>query len=437
MDTFARQVNAVQRRTNTLNQSVLEISSQQGDLLVQAFDQLNDALNELQVTHQELLDQNEQLLDSYRSAELERQRYRNSFDFAPDAYLITDNKGNVVDANRAAENLFQVSQYDWANKSLVDFLPEYQRQIFYAQLLKLLHEGILRDWEFFFYKSDGTTFDAEISVKLVKYANNQVYLNWLIRDIKARKQAEEVRAMQSENLHLQQAAQLKLQFMSMMSHELRTPMHIILGFAQLLLRQPYHLLPPQLKNMVERIFTNAKHLLALIEDILDFTALEAGRLDLNSQQFNLVELVKVISQQIQPLASKKQLSFEANINLVNPTMVGDSERIRQIIVNLLDNAVKFTDRGSIILEVDEVSENCINIVVRDTGIGIRDSDIKYIFQDFRQINQTYSRRHGGTGLGLAIVNKLVKLMQGTVRVESKVGEGSTFYVELPRITPNS
>ncbi|BAZ12405.1 PAS/PAC sensor signal transduction histidine kinase [Calothrix sp. NIES-4071] len=434
MDRFARQINAVQRRTETLNQS-LAASSRQPGLLVQAFNQLHDALEELQVTHNELLLQKEQLADCYRSAELERQRYRNSFDFAPDAYLITDRDGNIVDANRAAANLFQlrIQSYNaWANKSLLDFLPQDQQNAFHYQLLRLPHEQTLKDWEVVFCKKDGQTFPATISVNTVKNLNDEIHFYWLIRDITARKQAEEAQAIKSENLQLQETVRLKSQFMAMMSHELRTPMHIILGFAQLLLRQPVKLLAPQLKNMVERIYNNAKHLLALIEDILDFTALESGKLSLNSQQFNLAELIQSVTQELQHLASRKQLPLVVDIKLQNPTIIGDSERIRQILVNLLDNAIKFTDKGSVTLEAYEMPFCRIAIVVRDTGIGIAESDIKCIFQEFRQVNQTYCRTHGGTGLGLAIVDKLLKLIGGTISVESELGEGSTFRVELPR-----
>lgn len=435
MDRFARQINAVQRRTETLNQSLAEPSSLQPGLLVQAFNQLQDALEELRVTHNELRNQKEQLADSYRSAELERQRYRNLFDFAPDAYLITDRDGNIAHANRAAANLFQLpiqSLNNWANKSLIDFLPEHQYHAFQYQLQRLPPEETLKDWEVVFYKQNGQTFPATISVNVVKNLNNEINFHWLIRDISARKQAEEVQAIKSENLQLQETARLKSQFMAMMSHELRTPMHIILGFAQLLLRQPYQLLAPQLKNMVERIYNNAKHLLTLIEDILDFTALESGKLNLNSQQFNLAELIQTVTQELQHLADRKQLPLVVDIQLQNPTIIGDKQRIRQILINLLDNAIKFTDKGSVTLEVSELPEERIAIVVRDTGIGIATDDIKCIFQEFRQVNQTYCRTHGGTGLGLSIVDKLVKLMNGTISVESQLGSGSTFKVEIPR-----
>jgi PAS domain S-box-containing protein len=432
MDKFARQVNAVQRRTDTLNRSVCESSSMRPDLLVQAFDQLNGALDELRVTHEELQKQNEQSVDLYRSIESERQHYRNLFEFAPDAYIVTDTNGKIVDVNRAAAKLFQISLNDWTNKSLVDFLPEQKYHIFRSQLLELPQEDISQnsqDWEVDLYKADGTKFCAVISVSTAPHAANR-YWHWLIRDISALKQTEESRTIQSENLQFQETARLKSQFMAMMSHELRTPMHIILGFAQLLLRQPVFL-SPQLKTMVERIVSNAKHLLTLIEDILDFTSLEAGRLSLESKQFNLYELIQATAQSMQPLASQKQLLFKLDIKLPNHTMTGDSKRLRQILVNLLDNAIKFTDKGTVELEAYEIPTNRVAILVRDTGIGIAQSDIKYIFQEFRQVNQTYSRRHGGTGLGLAIVDKLVKLMQGTVSVESQIGKGSTFRIELP------
>lgn len=255
----------------------------------------------------------------------------------------------------------------------------------------------------------------------------------MVRDITARKQAEEqLRAMKLENLQLQEATRLKSQFLAFMSHELRTPMNAILGFSQLLLRHPYNQFPPQARNMVERILSSARRLLVLIEDILDFSKLEAGRLELNLTEFNLADLVTKTVEELNCLAQQKHLALDVYINLQNPNVINDSDRVRQILVNLLSNAIKFTDIGKVNVEVLEIQER-VMLLVKDTGIGISEADLKNIFQEFRQVNQCLTRKQGGTGLGLAIVDQLVRLMKGSITVESKLGEGSTFRVELPRV----
>lgn len=184
--------------------------------------------------------------------------------------------------------------------------------------------------------------------------------------------------------------------------------------------------------MVERILSSAKRLLVLIEDILDFSKLEAGRLELNLTEFNLADLVTKTVEELNCLAQQKHLALDVYINLQNPNVINDSDRVRQILVNLLSNAIKFTDIGKVNVEVLEIQER-VMLLVKDTGIGISEADLKNIFQEFRQVNQCLTRKHGGTGLGLAIVDQFVRLMQGSITVESKLGEGSTFRVELPRV----
>ena len=236
--------------------------------------------------------------------------------------------------------------------------------------------------------------------------------------------------IQSQNLKLIEAAQLKSQFLATMSHELRTPMNAIMGFSQLLLRQN-QLCPAQLK-MVDRILNNAKNLLALINDILDLSKIEAGRLELKREQFNLYDLLTATTSELRSLADQKQLLLSVKSHLKNPWVINDSVRLRQILINLLSNAIKFTDVGAIEVEVWGLANGCLVISVRDTGIGIAPDNLSHIFEEFRQLDQSSTRRHAGTGLGLAITQWLVQMMGGTISVESQLEAGSTFRVELPR-----
>ncbi|HEY9779630.1 MAG TPA: ATP-binding protein [Leptolyngbyaceae cyanobacterium] len=237
--------------------------------------------------------------------------------------------------------------------------------------------------------------------------------------------------IEQQNLQLIEAAQLKSQFLATMSHELRTPMNAIIGFAQVLLRQRKAKLSPAQTDMVERILNNGKNLLALINDILDLSKIEAGRLELQLEEINLTWLILSTVDELRPLAEQKQLPLKVYTELENPIIVNDSTRLRQVLVNLLSNAIKFTQTGSVEVRIRE-SPVQLFLSVKDTGIGIAESELEHIFEEFRQVDQTTTRQHGGTGLGLAITKSLVNMMQGNITVESKLGQGSTFCVELPR-----
>jgi signal transduction histidine kinase len=237
--------------------------------------------------------------------------------------------------------------------------------------------------------------------------------------------------IQLQNLQLMEAARLKSQFLATMSHELRTPMNAVIGFSQLLLRQRQNPLTEHQQDMVERILSNGKHLLTLINDILDLSKIEAGRLELKPDEFNLVHLVRATTDELRSLASEKHLSLEVQADLANPQIINDSARVRQIVVNLLSNAIKFTDSGGVWVKLWE-SPDEVAIAVKDTGIGIAQENLNHIFEEFRQVDQTLSKRYPGTGLGLAITRSLVQLMHGKISVESKLGEGATFKVVFPR-----
>ncbi|MGJ3251489.1 MAG: PAS domain-containing sensor histidine kinase [Elainellaceae cyanobacterium] len=273
----------------------------------------------------------------------------------------------------------------------------------------------------------------------------------LEREIAARKRAEERlelqnkllirqnhkleqqrRRIQRQNLQLIEASRLKSQFLATISHELRTPMHAIIGFSQLLLRQRKNPLPPQISNMVERILNNGKRLLMLVDEVLDFSKIEAGHLELKPQSCNLADVVTATLDELRSLAHQKHLELRLNMDLKNACVVNDPMRIRQVLINLLSNAIKFTDKGYVQVNVLEIGENRLAIAVKDTGIGINPSEIKSIFEPFRQVDQTNTRKHEGTGLGLAITESLVQMMQGEITVSSQVRTGTVFRIEIPR-----
>ncbi|MEC4819879.1 MAG: ATP-binding protein [Scytonema sp. PMC 1069.18] len=240
------------------------------------------------------------------------------------------------------------------------------------------------------------------------------------------------RHIELQNLKLIEASRLKSQFLATISHELRTPMNAIIGFSQLLLRPKCGELTRQQTDMVERILNNGKHLLMLLNEVLDFSKLEAGRLDLKPEEFDLPKVVNATVEQMRSLAEEKNLSVVVNIDLENPIVYNDPTRVRQILTNLLSNAIKFTESGSIRVEIKDLLDHHVQLAVCDTGIGISPQEVQHIFEAFRQVDQSTTRRYPGTGLGLPIIKALLQMMNGTISVESQLGHGSVFCIKLPR-----
>jgi len=245
--------------------------------------------------------------------------------------------------------------------------------------------------------------------------------------------AQLINQIEAQNAQLLEATQLKSQFLTNISHELRTPMNAIIGFSQVLLRQKRDPLTPNQADMVERILRNGRTLLELINDILDLAKIESGRMDLHPENFHLEELIHHTCESLQPLATAKSLQFSFQNQWGRVTVFHDPLRLRQVLTNLIGNAIKFTDQGEVRVTLsrdDHNPDHCL-IAVYDTGTGIAPEHQKTIFEQFRQVDQSTTRRHSGTGLGLAITQQLVMMMQGKIYLESELGKGSTFYVSLP------
>jgi signal transduction histidine kinase len=240
-------------------------------------------------------------------------------------------------------------------------------------------------------------------------------------------------ADKSEELAL--ASRHKSQFLANMSHELRTPLNAILGYAELLADGIYGALPGKAQGVLERVQNNGKHLLALINDVLDLAKIEAGQLTLSLEDYSLPELVRSVVSASEPLAVAKGLKFTASVEADLPTAYGDARRISQVLLNLVGNAVKFTEEGEVEIGAAATDGHFV-LTVRDTGPGIAEADQEKIFGEFQQIDNSNTRKKGGTGLGLAISKRMVEMQGGTISVESAPGEGATFRVVLPvRVEP--
>ncbi len=366
------------------------------------------------------------------------ERYRSLFEATFEAVVIHDG-GTILDINQAFETIFGYSHDEAIGKSIQVLVVEESRDV----MAREMDARTVEPQELIGLKKNSRTFDGEMRAKESTYRGQPVRV-LAIRDISDRKGAE--RQIQEQNVALvkanrelavarrkaEEATRLKSEFLATMSHELRTPLNAIMGYSQIFLEGIAGDLTPKQRENQERILANAKTLTNLIDDVLDLAKIEAGRMEAVKKAFILRDWLDEITQQTETLAQGKGLSLKVVLDERMPErIVCDPDRLRQITLNLIANAIKFTDEGYVQIEIQRQKEETWSLAVSDTGIGIPSHAQEYIFDEFRQVDGTVRRRHGGTGLGLAIVRNLTMIMGGSVRVKSQVGEGSTFTVILP------
>jgi DNA-binding response OmpR family regulator/two-component sensor histidine kinase len=240
------------------------------------------------------------------------------------------------------------------------------------------------------------------------------------------------------NRRLEEYSRLKAEFVANMSHELRTPLTAIIGFVQLVeMSQKGEPIPQPYATAFERILRNGRHLLALIDDVLDVAKIEAGRMRLHREHFDVTEVIQGAFRELQSLARQRGLDYKLHLRGEVPLAYSDPLRLRQVVINLLSNAIKFTPKGAVEAELMPWEGNRLRLIVRDTGVGIDERSLDLIFERFRQVDGSMSRVVGGAGLGLSIVRQIVDLLGGTIEVQSEVGSGSTFTVTLPLVTSDT
>jgi signal transduction histidine kinase len=215
-----------------------------------------------------------------------------------------------------------------------------------------------------------------------------------------------------------------------MSHELRTPLNAILGFTEMMVEGLYGPVPDELKEPLDDVQANGKHLLRLINDVLDLSKIEAGRMELSLHDYSVPELVASVRARLRALAAEKGLDFGIDVPTDLPTARGDEGRLMQCLMNLAGNAIKFTPRGRVDIGV-ALEDDRLTFRVSDTGIGIPPEELQNVFAEFRQVNATVTRQFGGTGLGLSISKKFIEMHGGRIWAESRLGEGSTFLFTIP------
>jgi PAS domain S-box-containing protein len=388
---------------------------------------------------------NQQALEHARCAD----RFRDLLEAAPDAIIEVDDSGRIVLANAAMEKMFGYSRDELIGSSVDELLP---------QQLRLRHASYRHDYrvhpksrpmgsglELFARRKDGSSFPVEISLSPVS-GQEGLHVSAFIRDITDRKQAEDrIRSMNENfaaelstknfelrmrNREVERADQLKSEFLSSMSHELRTPLHTVIGFADLLVEEIKGPLNHDQRRYVEYIQRDSRHLLELINDVLDLSKIEAGRVDLNQESFQPSEVIQEALSGLRPLASNKGITILEEL-AASMWITADRVRFKEIFYNLISNAIKFTpQRGQITVQSAARLEEAF-FCVADTGVGIPQSEQERIFEKFSQVGSTTRGIREGTGLGLSITKHLVEMHRGKIWVESQVGMGSKFQFLLP------
>ncbi len=236
--------------------------------------------------------------------------------------------------------------------------------------------------------------------------------------------------IQEKSHQLEEASKHKSQFLANMSHELRTPLNAILGYTELIADGVYGDTPEKVQATLKRVMTNGRHLLGLINDVLDLSKIEAGQLTLSLADYSMKDVVHNVYGAVEPLAAEKKLTFKAEIAPDMAAGHGDERRLTQVLLNLVGNAIKFTDDGEVVIKASQ-NNGAFSVKVCDTGPGISEDDQKKLFQEFQQADSSTTKKKGGTGLGLAISKKIIEMHGGRIWLESQVGKGSTFAFTLP------
>lgn len=350
------------------------------------------------------------------------------FERMDDAVFVFDTQNRVIDANPAALKLIGGSSAT---------IGQYARDVFADQsaLLDQYRDVQQADAEITL-DQDGQMYYYKIRITPLRTARGHMTGRIaVLHDITELKETN--RQLELARIEADENSRLKSQFLATMSHELRTPLNAVIGYTELQLTGMVGELSDVQYKYGERVLANARHLLGLINDILDISKIEAGRMTVIAEPFRLQTWIEKIFDENAVLAEDKGLQFIQEIDSNLPEIIiGDETRLRQILVNLISNAIKFTEQGAVYVRFIKQAETVWRIEVQDTGIGIPTHKLETIFNEFQQVDGSLSRQYEGTGLGLAIVRKLVILMGGTIQVESSVGEGSTFIVTLPLASNN-
>jgi PAS domain S-box-containing protein len=406
-------------------------------------------LEELSIVEGELRAQYEALLDAHRHLELEGDRYHTLFQLAPDPYLVTDQKGIIEEANAAAGELLGVPSALLVRKPLLRYLDAEARSEFEHRLDRLTSAGHWDKWSLAIEARDGKLVPMEATASRAGKGS----ICWLFRDASVRRASEEsmhalnrslnarvaqrtrelevaLEGEQSARREAEAANRIKTELFARLSHEFRTPLHAVSGYLEILEQNIHGVLTAEQRRDVGRIHQAQEHLITLVNMILDFAKLEGGPVELSMAEIPVEETLRGAEALVAPQFAKKAIIFTHHSGDPAVTVFADREKVQQIVLNLLANAMRFTPSSGAVDLDWRIENDALLVHVRDTGPGIPDDKTEQIFEPFVQLRAPGSIPSGGTGLGLAISRDLARAMGGDVRVTSAVGVGSVFTLLL-------
>ena len=474
------------------NQRVEVASNDELGILSRRFNQMAEAISrrdeEIQSTLEELESSNEELQASYQQMEaltkeleeaekeleiehrrlIEAKEYlQNVLEDSPDVIITTDIEGNIVEFNKGAEEVLGYKKEEVIGTPAERLYRDGKER---QKVLRIVEEkGRITNYETILRTGSGREIDINLTLSQLRDGlGNLMGTVGISRDItEIKKKREELLSLNKKlqeaslaleaarsdlekkveertselrdanerliesNIRIKEADRLKSEFMANMSHELRTPLNAVIGFSELLLDGIDGEVNEVQSTDLTHIHDSGVHLLGIINDILDLSKIEAGKMDLLKEEVDMSGIVGGVVSVAKTLVKGKDVNIVSKIDERLPMMMADGKRLKQIILNLISNAAKFTEEGEIAIKAEPSGNGHILISVQDTGIGIKEEDMPKVFEKFRQVDMSSTRNKGGTGLGMAITKRLVEMHGGSIWLASKAGVGTTFFVKLP------